>query len=81
MSDKEACYTKGVGHGHGAPSTASPPRDAEEEGSPAASAVAPRKGPAPPTSFSACRPALSQETLEVVKVMGFENMTPVQVCR
>lgn len=34
---------------------------------------------APSTSFEGCRPALSQEILEVVKEMGFESMTPVQV--
>ena len=39
-----------------------------------------RTGLAPSTSFNACRPALSQETIEVVQEMGFESMTPVQVC-
>ena len=37
-------------------------------------------GLAPSTSFKACHPALSQETIEVVQEMGFESMTPVQVC-
>lgn len=34
---------------------------------------------APSTSFKGCRPALNQETVEVVQAMGFESMTPVQV--
>lgn len=41
--------------------------------------VAPKRAAAPSTSFKGCRPALSQEVLEVVKEMGFESMTPVQV--
>lgn len=36
-------------------------------------------GPTPCTSFKACRPRLSEEIIEVVTKMGFENMTPVQV--
>lgn len=36
--------------------------------------------PAPPTSFSRCQPPLSQEILQVVDKMGFQSMTPVQVC-
>lgn len=45
----------------------------------AVAAVAPKRAAAPSTSFEGCRPALSQEVLEVVKEMGFESMTPVQV--
>lgn len=33
----------------------------------------------PSTSFKACRPTLSEETMEVVNKMGFDGMTPVQV--
>eukprot|EP00903_Cladosiphon_okamuranus_P022636 g20831.t1 len=44
----------------------------------AAAPAAPKRAAAPSTSFEGCRPALSQEVLEVVKEMGFESMTPVQ---
>lgn len=47
---------------------------------PTAAAAGPKRSTAPSTSFEGCRPALSQEILEVVKEMGFESMTPVQVC-
>lgn len=54
----------------------------EEQRSASAATVAPlklKRAAAPSTSFEGCRPALSEEVLEVVKDMGFESMTPVQV--
>lgn len=54
----------------------------EQRSASAAATVAPlklKRAAAPSTSFEGCRPALSEEVLEVVKDMGFESMTPVQV--
>ncbi len=74
VSSMEEIHEEGASRA-AAPAAAAGPATAP---GPAPAAQAKRRA-APSTSFEGCRPALSQEILEVVKDMGFESMTPVQV--